>query len=71
MRRLHAIAATAVALSLLVNAPAGRAAASRDPVLARYREHGFCAVLPKPYGLEQLRKVLDQAAAKPRSVPPA
>jgi PAS domain S-box-containing protein len=44
---------------------------SRDPVLARYREHGFCAVLPKPYGLEQLRKVLDQAAAKTRRAPPA
>ena len=33
---------------------------SRDPVLANYREHGFCAVLPKPYGLEQLRKTLGQ-----------
>ena len=34
---------------------------SRDPVLANFREHGFCAVLPKPYSLEQLRKVLSDA----------
>ncbi|MBI2518595.1 MAG: ABC transporter substrate-binding protein [Opitutae bacterium] len=31
---------------------------SRDPVLANYRAHGFCGILPKPYGLEQLRHVL-------------
>lgn len=31
---------------------------SRDPVLANFRAHGFRAILPKPYGLEQLRKVL-------------
>src|SRR5262249_16691463 len=33
---------------------------SRDPVLANYRAHGFCAILPKPYGLDQLRSVLQQ-----------
>jgi CheY-like chemotaxis protein len=33
---------------------------SRDPVLANYRSHGFCGILPKPYGLEQLRHVLQQ-----------
>jgi CheY-like chemotaxis protein len=32
---------------------------SRDPVMANYRAHGFRAVLPKPYGLEQLRKTLN------------
>ncbi|MBA3849262.1 MAG: hypothetical protein C0502_04610 [Opitutus sp.] len=31
---------------------------SRDPVLGSFRQHGFCAILPKPYGLDQLRKVL-------------
>ncbi len=31
---------------------------SRDPVLGSYRQHGFCGILPKPYGLDQLRKVL-------------
>lgn len=31
---------------------------SRDPVLGSYRRHGFCGILPKPYGLDQLRKVL-------------
>jgi PAS domain S-box-containing protein len=40
---------------------------SRDPVMASYRTHGFLAVLPKPYGLDQLRLklgvVLDGAGA--------
>ncbi len=31
---------------------------SRDPVLASYQAHGFQAVLPKPYGLDQLTKVM-------------
>lgn len=31
---------------------------SRDPVLANYRLHGFRGILPKPYGLEQLRRAL-------------
>jgi two-component system cell cycle sensor histidine kinase/response regulator CckA len=31
---------------------------SRDPVLANYRMHGFRGILPKPYGLEQLRRAL-------------
>ncbi len=39
---------------------------SRDPVMANYRAHGFQGILPKPYGLEQLTKVmgalLDRAA---------
>jgi PAS domain S-box-containing protein len=39
---------------------------SRDPVLANYRAHGFCAVLPKPYTLEQLRSVVEQAATARR-----
>jgi PAS domain S-box-containing protein len=31
---------------------------SRDPVLGSYRRHGFCGILPKPYGLDQLRKAV-------------
>lgn len=36
---------------------------SRDPVMANYRSHGFKAVLPKPYGLDQLRQTLDEVIA--------
>lgn len=36
---------------------------SRDPVMANHRAHGFKAVLPKPYGLEQLRKTMDEVLA--------
>ncbi|HWA26551.1 MAG TPA: ABC transporter substrate-binding protein [Lacunisphaera sp.] len=38
---------------------------SRDPVLANYQAHGFQAVLPKPYGLEQLTKVMRAALEGP------
>ena len=38
---------------------------SRDPVLANYQAHGFQAVLPKPYGLEQLTKVMRAALESP------
>ncbi|MBN2808276.1 MAG: cache domain-containing protein [Deltaproteobacteria bacterium] len=31
-----------------------------DPVMANYREYGFCAVAAKPYSLKQLLEVLDQ-----------
>lgn len=31
---------------------------SIDPVLANYREYGFCATLSKPYTLQELRQVL-------------
>lgn len=33
---------------------------SRDPVLGSYRSHGFCGILPKPYGLDQLRKTISE-----------
>jgi len=33
---------------------------SRDPVMSNYHAHGFRAVLPKPYGLAQLRKVVQE-----------
>ncbi len=38
---------------------------SRDPVMANYRLHGFRAVLPKPYGLEQLRKTMNDVLDVP------
>ena len=31
---------------------------SRDPVMSNYQAHGFQGILPKPYGLEQLRRVM-------------
>ena len=31
---------------------------SRDPVLANYKAHGFCGILPKPYSLDQLQEAL-------------
>lgn len=36
---------------------------SRDPVLANYRSHGFKGILPKPYGLDQLRRVLREVTS--------
>jgi nitrogen-specific signal transduction histidine kinase/CheY-like chemotaxis protein len=38
---------------------------SRDPVLANYQAHGFQAVLPKPYGLDQLTKVMQATLEGP------
>jgi PAS domain S-box-containing protein len=40
---------------------------SSDPVLANYREHGFCGVAAKPYELGDLARVLREAMADPRS----
>jgi len=31
---------------------------ANDPVLANHREHGFCAVLAKPYRLDDLKRVI-------------
>ncbi len=33
---------------------------SNDPVLSEYKKYGFCAIAPKPYGIEELRKILHQ-----------
>ncbi len=33
-----------------------------NPVMARYREHGFCAVVPKPYEIEALLRTVEHAA---------
>ncbi len=32
---------------------------SRDPVMANHKAHGFKGILPKPYGLDQMRAALD------------
>jgi PAS domain S-box-containing protein len=42
---------------------------SRDPVMANHRAHGFLAVLPKPYGLEQLRKTMHEVLDAPAGPP--
>ena len=36
---------------------------SGDPVLANFREHGFCGIVPKPYRVADLTKVLRSALA--------
>lgn len=44
-----------------------------DAVLARYQEHGFCSVLPKPYGTRDLQRILaslpplERETSQPRS----
>jgi len=38
---------------------------SRDPVMARYAEHGFCGVVSKPYRIEELGAALDEALGGP------
>ena len=35
-----------------------------DPVMSSYREHGFCAVIAKPYELEALGRVVAEVLAK-------
>jgi len=37
---------------------------SNDPVMARYREHGFAGMLSKPYTLEDLSALLAQVLAE-------
>jgi PAS domain S-box-containing protein len=32
---------------------------SNDPLMANYREHGFCAAIAKPFDLEELRKSIE------------
>ncbi|MEO1370033.1 MAG: hypothetical protein AAFX50_22860, partial [Acidobacteriota bacterium] len=44
---------------------------SNDPVMAQYRDHGFVGVMTKPFTLQDLRRILDQAMREPlpRRVP--
>lgn len=37
---------------------------SGDPVMANFREHGFCGIVPKPYRVNDLMKVLRTALAE-------
>ena len=38
---------------------------SSDPVLANFREHGFCAVISKPYDIHEFSRVLRETLASP------
>jgi PAS domain S-box-containing protein len=38
---------------------------SSDPVLSNFREHGFCAVVSKPYDIHEFSRVLREALASP------
>lgn len=35
---------------------------SQDPIMANYREHGLCAVLAKPFDLDELEKILNMGS---------
>jgi CheY-like chemotaxis protein len=43
---------------------------SDDPVMADFRTHGFCAVLPKPYRIDELENVLVLAWKPAGTEPP-
>ena len=51
--------------SLLEIDPAVRAVISseyfNDPVMAHFRDYGFCGAMTKPYAMKELREVLEQA----------
>ena len=36
---------------------------STDPIMSKFREHGFCGALPKPFTLDQLKTALHDAIA--------
>jgi len=42
---------------------------SNDPVLSRYREHGFKGFIPKPYQLEELKSVIEKVMNEKESRP--
>jgi CheY-like chemotaxis protein len=33
---------------------------SNDPVMANYKKYGFCGIIPKPYNIENLYKILSE-----------
>ena len=35
-----------------------------DRIISDYKNYGFCAILIKPYGLDELKKVLDQVISQ-------
>jgi CheY-like chemotaxis protein len=38
---------------------------AQDPVVTRYREHGFKGVIGKPFTLQELRSTLDSVIVAP------
>lgn len=44
---------------------------SSNPVMGKFREHGFCAVVPKPYELDCLLRAVEQASASSDGRAPA
>jgi len=40
---------------------------SSNPVMARFRDYGFCAVVPKPYELAGLLRAVEFAAVSSRA----
>jgi PAS domain S-box-containing protein len=40
---------------------------SLDPVMANYRDYGFCGVIPKPYRAEELNRVLKEVIGRGRT----
>ena len=40
---------------------------SLDPVMANYREYGFCGVIPKPYRAEELNRLLKEVIGSGRA----
>jgi DNA-binding NarL/FixJ family response regulator len=33
---------------------------SNDPIMSDFRKYGFCAVLPKPFEIDDLQKILSK-----------
>jgi DNA-binding NarL/FixJ family response regulator len=40
-----------------------------DPVIAKFKDHGFSGVMAKPYTIEQLRKAIQDVIARPDRLP--
>lgn len=38
---------------------------SLDPVMANYRQYGFCGIIPKPYRMQELRQELENVLKSP------
>lgn len=42
---------------------------SYDPVMANYQEYGFSGVIPKPYVMEELARILEEVTGKKIAAP--
>lgn len=38
---------------------------SNDPVMGNHKKYGFCGVIPKPYSIKKLNRILSEALQKP------